>query len=94
MVVDHINNNKTDNRIDNLQLLTAKDNVWKNRICDVRELKCKLNKPRSFYEEKLKRYEQLYEAAKLDKDANLVHKLRSYTSQCRAKLRYWDSHQN
>ena len=29
MVIDHINNDKTDNRIENLQLLTAKDNSTK-----------------------------------------------------------------
>lgn len=55
-------------------------------------MKCRLNKPRSFYEEKLERYEQLYEAAKLAKDANKVHKLRANLSQSRARLRYWDSH--
>lgn len=35
MVVDHKNNNKQDNRIENLQLLTPKQNIWKDRECDV-----------------------------------------------------------
>ena len=94
LVVDHINNNKTDNRIDNLQLLTVKDNIWKGRVCDVRELKCNLRKPRSFYEEKLEEYLAEYKQAKLDHDAKKVRNLRANLSQNRAKLRYWDSHQN
>lgn len=94
MVVDHINNNKTDNRIDNLQLLTVKDNIWKDRVCDVWELKCNLNKPRSFYEEKVEKYLAEYEQAKLDHNAKLVHALRVNLSHNRARLRYWDSHQN
>jgi len=92
MVVDHINNIKTDNRLDNLQLLTPKQNIWKDRECDVWEMKCRLNKPRRFYEEKLEMYEELYRNAKLAKDADKVHKLRANISQSRARLRYWDSH--
>ena len=92
LVVDHINNDKQDNRLDNLQLLTPKQNIWKDRECDVWEKKCKLDLPRSFYEEKLAGYIEAYGKAKLEKDANLVHKLRAYVSQTKAKLRYWDSH--
>ena len=94
MVVDHINNNKTDNRIDNLQLLTPKENIWKGRECDVRELKCNLRRPRSYYEYLINLYTAEYEQAKLDHDAKKVKNLRSNLSQNRAKLRYWDSHQN
>lgn len=91
-VVDHIDNNKQNNAISNLQLLTPSENIWKDREHGVREIKCKLNKPREFYEDKLINYIKQYEYAKLIKDAKLTHKWRSYISQTQARLRYWDSH--
>lgn len=94
MVIDHINDNKTDNRIENLQVLTPKENIWKNRKCDVREIKCMLKKPRRFYEEKLEKYLRLHELAKKEKDADRAHKLRVNISHTKARLRFWDSHQN
>lgn len=95
-VVDHINNQHTsleDYRLDNLQLLTPKQNVTKERPESTKQTKCKMNKPRSFYEEKLKRYEELYESAKLLKDAKKCHHLRTNIAQTRARLRYWDAHE-
>ena len=89
-VVDHINNIRTDNRLSNLQLLSPKDNINKGKQFHVTLLKCKLTKDRSFYEEKLKKYTELYEEAKLDKDREAAHKWRSYVSQYEAKLRYYD----
>ena len=94
MVVDHINNKHTnieDYYLSNLQLLTPQENITKERECNTRMLKCKLDRPRSYYEEKLKRYEELYEEAKEAKDADKAHTLRGNIAQCRARLRYWDT---
>lgn len=95
-VVDHINNshtNREDYRLENLQLLTPGENLCKERDnWHQYEMKCKLNKSREYYENKLQYYIQAYTKAKLDKDAKLCHKLRSQVSQYRAKLRYYDSH--
>lgn len=94
-VVDHINNQHgriEDYLLDNLQLLTPKQNLAKDREDSTRELKCNLSKPRSFYEDKLAKYEALYEEAKANKDADGAHHLRTNLAQTRARLRYYDSH--
>ena len=94
-VVDHIKN-KHDSIEDywptNLQLLTPKQNVNKERVCNVRELKCDMRKPRSFYEERLSKYEALHEQAKKEGKAAEAHKQRANVANLRAKLRYFDSH--
>lgn len=92
MVCDHVNNNKLDNRLDNLQLLTPKANVTKEKIESTKEIPCKLDRPRSYYEDKLTAYEVIYEEAKANKDADKAHKLRSVLAQTRARLRYYDNH--
>lgn len=97
-VVDHINNeHKTleDYHLSNLQLLTPGQNIAKERNSAAwlrYELPCKLNKPRSFYEDKLNMYVADYEKAKADGDAELAHKRRSNISQYKARLRYYDTH--
>ena len=97
-VVDHINNeHKTleDYHLSNLQLLTPGQNIAKERNSAAwlrYELPCKLNKPRSFYEDKLNMYVADYEKAKADGDAKLAHNRRSNISQCKARLRYYDAH--
>ena len=96
LVCDHINNRHSrieDYHLSNLQLLTPAENVAKDKAnWFTSEVKCQLNKPRSFYEEKLAKYEAEYEEAKIAGDAVLTHKLRANISQCRARLRYYDSH--
>ena len=92
MVIDHRNSNKIDNRLQNLQPLTPKANLAKERVESTKQTKCKMNKPRSFYEKKLKTYEELYESAKLNKDAKACHHLRANIANTRARLRYWDAH--
>jgi len=92
MVVHHQDNNPRNNDIDNLELKTPRENVMEEREESTRELKCNMNNPRSFYEEKLERLEQEYLLALEAGDQAKLHNLRSYKSQCRANLRYWDSH--
>ena len=92
IVIDHKNCNKLDNRLSNLQPLTPKENLAKERPESTRELPCKLDRPRSYYEEKLAIYEARYEQAKADGNAEESHKQRTNVANINAKLRYWDSH--
>lgn len=93
MVIDHRDNDPTNNDISNLQCITPSENLHKERPdWNTFELKCKLNKPRSFYEQKLAKYTEAYEQAKKDHDAEAAHKLRCNISHSRARLRYYDSH--
>jgi hypothetical protein len=95
MIVDHINNRHEcieDYYLDNLQLLTSRENVIKERDnCNIKELKCNLSKPRSFYEDKLAYYTEKYEEAKKNHDAKAAHKYRCNLSQVRARIRYYDN---
>lgn len=94
-VVDHVNNKHEslkDYHLSNLQLLTQKENSIKERECNIKEIPCKLDRPRSYYEEKLEKYEKLYEEAKENRDIKMAHKQRGNLSQTRARLRYYDNH--
>lgn len=93
-VVHHLDNNPRNNDISNLDLRTPRENVMEERKESTRELKCDMRKPRGFYEHELNKLELEYEQAKANGDADRVHKLRSYKSQYKARLRYWDSHAN
>lgn len=93
--MDHINNKHTDiedYHISNLQLLTPAENIAKERGESDKQIKCKLNKPLSFYEDKLKKYTTLYEEAKKAHNAELVHKLRSSVAGTKARIRYYLAH--
>lgn len=59
MVVDHIDTNKADNSIENLQLLTQDENMNKYSL-DLKNtlIPCDLTKPRAYYEDLLKQHTQ------------------------------------
>lgn len=96
-IVDHIDNKhetQEDYRLSNLQLLTPGENLAKERGESTKQLKCKLNKPLSFYEDKLNNYLTEYEAAKANHDADTAHRLRANIANMKAKIRYWKAHQD
>jgi hypothetical protein len=93
LVIDHKDNDPRNNDLSNLQMITQGENIAKERDnWNVYELKCKLNKPRSFYQDKLEKYLVANEEAKKAGDAEASHKLRTSISQTRARLRYYDNH--
>ena len=92
LVVDHIDNNPLNNHIDNLQLINQRENVTKDHEESIRELKCKLDRPLSYYEDKLAYYEDLYQKAVKEGNQEEAHKQRANTYTQRAKIRYWLSH--
>jgi hypothetical protein len=97
MVVDHINDSHDkpeDYHLSNLQLLTPSENIRKSRTASTTEIRCKMDKPRSYYENQLTECLEDYEIAKLERNATAAHKLRTKLFQLRAKLRYWDSHKD
>lgn len=93
MVADHIDNNKNNYNLDNLQAISQKDNANKDKDnWHTNEQKCNMHKPRKFYEDKLEKFLTEYEEAKENGEADKAHHLRTKISQTRARLRYWDSH--
>lgn len=94
-VVDHINNQHTsieDYHLSNLQLLTPAENLAKERGVSEKQIKCKLDRPLSYYEAKLDNYTAEYEKAKQEHRANDAHLLRGNIAQTKARIRYWLAH--
>ena len=94
-IIDHRNNKHTsieDYHISNLQVISQRENTTKDREASTRELVCKLDRPLSYYENKLTYYEDLYQKAKKDGNQEEAHKQRSNTYNQRAKIRYWLAH--
>ena len=94
-VVDHKNNKHNsieDYNINNLQIISPRENTTKDRKESTRELKCKLNKPLSYYENKLYYYEYLYQKAVKKGDQEEAHKQRCNIYGQRARIRYWLAH--
>lgn len=94
-VVDHRSNKHTsieDYNISNLQLLTQRENATKDREASTKEFKCKLDRPLSYYEDKLAYYEDLYQKAVKEGNQEEAHKQRGNTYNQRTRIRYWLSH--
>ena len=92
--VDHISNKHdtlADNKLENLQLLTPRDNLVKERTnIYIRELSCRMTLPLSYYEEKLITFINKYNSSKDQDEKNL---LRGQISNYRAKIKYWKNHE-
>ena len=96
-VIDHRNNKHTsieDYHISNLQIISPRENLMKdrNREAGKRELKCRLDKPLSYYEDKLTYYEDLYQKAVKEGDQKGINRQIKNTYNQRSKIRYWLSH--
>ena len=94
-VIDHRNNRHTsieDYHISNLQLISQRENTTKDREASTKEYKCKLDRPLSYYEDKLAYYEDLYKKAIKEGNQEEAAKQRCNTYCQRARIRYWLSH--
>ena len=95
LVVDHRNNKHTsieDYNINNLQIISPRENLTKDRKASIKELKCRLDKPISYYEDKLAYYEDLYKKAMKDRNREDARRRIQNIYDQKAKIRYWLSH--
>lgn len=101
LVVDHVNNKHTthyDNRLDNLQLITQRENSLKNRSKGLNnntsEWPCSMKKPVEFYIDKCNYWLMEYEIEKAEKGSktsyayNCKHNYYAY----KKRIRYWYKH--
>ena len=89
-VIDHINNDPQDNRIENLQLLTPAENLAKERGESKRVIVSKWSgSTQEHYERQLKIATVEYEEAKLNHNAYEAHRQRSKIAYYKARLRYF-----
>jgi hypothetical protein len=86
-VIDHIDNDPFNNDISNLQCITPKENVNKNRTTEPRKVKMPSYITEEAILRKLEGYEMAYEQAKADHDAKAAHALRCLLSEWRSKHR-------
>ena len=94
-VIDHKNNKHTnieDYNINNLQIISQRENSIKDREASIKELKCRLDKPISYYEDKLAYYEDLYKKAMKDRNREDARRRIKNIYDQKAKIRYWLSH--
>ena len=94
-VIDHKNNKHTsieDYHISNLQIISPRENLTKDRKASTKELKCRLDKPISYYEDKLAYYEDLYKKAMKDRNREDARRRIKNIYDQKAKIRYWLAH--
>lgn len=94
-VIDHKNNKHTnieDYNISNLQIISQRENVIKDREASIVEFKCKLDRPLSYYEDKLAYYEDLYQKAVKEGNQEEARRQRANIFGQKARIRYWLSH--
>ena len=94
-IIDHKSNKHTsieDYNINNLQIITQIENTIKDREASTKELKCRLDKPISYYEDKLAYYEDLYKKAMKDHNREDARRRIKNIYDQRAKIRYWLAH--
>ena len=94
-VIDHKSNSHTsieDYHISNLQIISPRENLTKDREASTKELKCRLDKPISYYEDKLAYYEDLYKKAMKDRNREDARRRIKNIYDQKAKIRYWLAH--